>query len=263
LAGAAGWDNSRSGIWLDFGLILVCALETGMVFDFGFDEGVGGSGRHAEVLAHAAHAFEGGEDEAGANVGVLDPFNEFVDDLFLGFFTDLFMLFFMDFDLPGLLLATAEADGFAGQRGKDFDLFGDLGRELAVPVHEELAEFEADHGKEGVGMAGIGDLGVLEGVMGEVAVVVEGLLAELPGLEAAIFPFGEVLRGDGAALEVFFEDGLDFGQVVEPNGEADGGVAGIEALVELVADLGREVGDFAFAGGVGGGGFGGHRRVTG
>lgn len=237
-----------------FGMVFLIFFAEGV--DFGFDEGVGGSGRHAEVLAEAAEAVERGEDKAGANVGVLDPFNEFADDLLPGFFPGVFILFFVEFELAGVLLAAAEADGFAGQGGKELELLGDLGRELTVPVHEEAAELEADHGEEGVGLAGIGDLGVLEGVMGEVTVVAEGLLAELPGLEAALFPFGEVLRGDGAAGEVLLKGGLDFGQVVEPTDEADGGMAGIEAFVQLMADFRGEMGDFAIAGGIGDGGFG-------
>src|SRR5882672_5962118 len=43
-----------------------------------------------------------------------------------------------------------------------------------------------------------------------------GVVKEEPIAEAALFPFGEVLFGDGAAAEVSREDGFDFGEGVEP-----------------------------------------------
>ena len=69
----------------------------------------------------------------------------------------------------------------------------------------------------------------------------------LPVAVAASFPFAEVLGFDGSSFEVGVEDGFDFGEFVEVFGDGDGGLAGIEAAVDLVADGAREFGDFAVA----------------
>jgi hypothetical protein len=69
---------------------------------------------------------------------------------------------------------------------------------------------------------------------------------------AAVTPFAEVLLGDEAAIELFGEDGLDFGQGVEPIEERTGEFAVAEAEVEGFANVAREAGDFAAAGGGGG-----------
>ena len=55
------------------------------------------------------------------------------------------------------------------------------------------------------------------------------LLLGAPVVIAAAFPFGEVLRGDAAALEFPGEDVFCFGQAVEPFDQADAGLAVIEA----------------------------------
>ena len=71
---------------------------------------------------------------------------------------------------------------------------------------------------------------------------------ELPGGEAAAAPVGDVLFVDGGFIGGVFEDGLDFGEGVEPLEDGAGGVGALEAEVEVFADAGREFGDFGDAG---------------
>ena len=100
---------------------------------------------------------------------------------------------------------------------------------------------------EAVGEVAVGEAGELGGVGGEFAGVFEEFLGGKPVEKAAVIPFGEVLGADGDAVEVFGEDGLDFGEGVEPLDEVHAGFAVVEALVELVAEVVREAGDFAGA----------------
>ena len=79
----------------------------------------------------------------------------------------------------------------------------------------------------------------------------ESVLADEPVAEAAVFPFGEILFGDRAGVEVVGERLLDWGEGVEPGENGFGGLAGLEALVELVANGVRKTGDFAGARGRG------------
>ena len=72
-----------------------------------------------------------------------------------------------------------------------------------------------------------------------------GVVLEEPVAEAALFPFGEVLLGDGAAFEFGGEDGFDFGQGVEPGEDGFVGLVVVETEVELLAELMRETRDFA------------------
>jgi len=74
---------------------------------------------------------------------------------------------------------------------------------------------------------------------------VGGVVLEEPVAEAALFPFGEVLFGDGAVVEVGGEDGFDFGERVEPGENGFGGEAIVEFEVELFAEVVREPTDFA------------------
>ena len=64
---------------------------------------------------------------------------------------------------------------------------------------------------------------------------------------AAGVPGGEVLGFDGGAVEMFVEDGLDFGEPIEPFNEVHAGFAVVEALVEFFAERAGEAGDFAGA----------------
>jgi hypothetical protein len=73
------------------------------------------------------------------------------------------------------------------------------------------------------------------------------LLTTQPFAVAALTPFGEVLLGDGVALEVFAQDGFDGGLVVEPLDEVGAKFAVFEAEVEFVANGFGEAGDFTGA----------------
>jgi hypothetical protein len=57
------------------------------------------------------------------------------------------------------------------------------------------------------------------------------------------------LRGDRLAGELGGEDSFHRGKVVEPGEDGGGRLAIEEALVELVADVAGEAGDFAASGG--------------
>ena len=70
---------------------------------------------------------------------------------------------------------------------------------------------------------------------------------EEPIAEAALFPFGEVLFGDGTVIEIDSEDGFDFGERVEPGEDGFGGEAVVEFEIELFAEGMREASDFADA----------------
>ena len=74
-----------------------------------------------------------------------------------------------------------------------------------------------------------------------------GVVLEEPVAEAALFPFGEVLFGDGATFEVGGEDGFDFRERVEPGENRFLRLVVVETEVELVAYGVRDTGDFADA----------------
>ena len=61
---------------------------------------------------------------------------------------------------------------------------------------------------------------------------------------AADFPFAKVLLIDGPTAEVLLEDGLDFGQAIEPGDEANVGNAFLDATCELAANFIGQVPDF-------------------
>jgi hypothetical protein len=72
-----------------------------------------------------------------------------------------------------------------------------------------------------------------------------GVVMEEPVAEAALFPYGEVLFGDGAVVEVGGEDGFDFWQRVEPGENGFVRLVIVETEVELFAEIVRETSDFA------------------
>jgi hypothetical protein len=76
---------------------------------------------------------------------------------------------------------------------------------------------------------------------------VSGLEEEEPVAEAAVFPFGEVLFGDGTVIEVGGEDGFGLGEGVEPGEDEFGGDIVVELEVKFFADGVREASDFAEA----------------
>jgi len=72
-------------------------------------------------------------------------------------------------------------------------------------------------------------------------------LAELPISIPTSLPFGEVLLGDRLATEVGSEHGFDLGDLIKTTSDGNGGLAGIEGAVDLVAESAREFGDLAVA----------------
>ena len=109
-------------------------------------------------------------------------------------------------------------------------------------------ELRGEDGGEAVGnLVMIGGIVEVVGGFDDVADEAAGVLAALPVEEAASFPCGEIWGVDGAALEIAGEEGLDFGEPVEPADEVCGLLAIIEAGVESVTDVAGQACDFAGA----------------
>ena len=68
----------------------------------------------------------------------------------------------------------------------------------------------------------------------------ESLLAVGPIAEAMVAVIGEILFGDGSAVELLFEERLGFRERVEPGEDGPGGFTVEQALVELGLDVGRQ-----------------------
>ena len=148
----------------------------------------------------------------------------------------------------GALVVAAQAGEFAGEVLELAEtFFGVLDLAQGLDLHGEFGG--QDHGDvfgNGHGsVAGVGfQVGGLFG--GPAGLLAQELVAQ-PIEVAAFAPFGEVLRTDGQAGELFGDDFLDFGQLVEPCDERGSEFAVFEALVELFADGFGEAGDFAGA----------------
>jgi len=142
-----------------------------------------------------------------------------------------------------------EAGDVAVESVQEVEAGEEVGVEGAFEGH--FAQEDGVAGGDGVGEAvgemAVGEAGEFGGVGGKFAGVFEEFLGGEPVEETAVVPFGEVLRADGDAGEMFGEDGLDFGEAVQPLDEVHAGFAVVEALIELVAELVREAGDFAGA----------------
>jgi hypothetical protein len=146
-------------------------------------------------------------------------------------------------------VAAAQAGELAGQLEEGGELGGVVGRaggELLKGAAQGDGERGGEDGGEGVVLAG--DLLEAGGFLADGAEPGAGLLVAEPVGIAALFPVAEVGFVDGAAAEVGGEDGLDFGEGVEPGDEGRGRLAVVEAGVELVTEGLREAGDFAGAG---------------
>ena len=117
---------------------------------------------------------------------------------------------------PGTVGAALEAGDVAVESVQEVEAGEEVGIEGAFEGH--FAKEDGVAGGNGVGEAigevAVGEAGEFGGVGGEFAGVFEEFLGGEPVEEAANVPFGEVLRADGDAVEVFGEDGLDFGEAV-------------------------------------------------
>ncbi len=124
-------------------------------------------------------------------------------------------------------------------------MFGHLG----VEGHfgEEHAVPGVDGGGEGIEEGAAGGGGEMGGFGGEVLGGFAHFLAGEPFAVAAEVPVGEVLRRDKITAVMFFDEGDDFGEFIEPGQDEVGGFAVAEALVEFFADCFGQTGDFAGA----------------
>jgi len=155
-------------------------------------------------------------------------------------------LFVAELVSDGALVVLAEAGEFAGETAELTEtLMRVFDVAQGVNVDGELG------GQDGGDVFGDGDAfpgGVqaeIVGLLGGPAGLFAQELVASPIEVAAFAPFGEVLRADGQAGELFGDDFLDFGQLVEPSDERGSGFAIFEALVELFADGFGQAGDFA------------------
>ena len=150
---------------------------------------------------------------------------------------------------PGTVGAALEAGDVAVEAVQQVKAGEEVGVEGTFEGH--FAQEDGVAGGDGVGEAvgevAVGEAGEFGGVGGEFAGVFEEFLGGEPVEEAAVVPFGEVLGADGDAGEMLGEEGLDFGEAVQPLDEVHAGFAVVEALVELVAKRAGETGDFAGA----------------
>ena len=123
------------------------------------------------------------------------------------------------------------------------DMFGDFG----VQGHfgEQRAVAGEHGGGEGIEQGAAGGGGEVGGLGGEVFGGFAHFLAGEPFAIAAEVPVGEVLRADEVAAVVFFDEGEDFGELVEPKQNVVAGFAVAEALVEFFAEGFGETGEFA------------------
>ncbi len=159
-----------------------------------------------------------------------------------------FPTFALEAEEFGLMIAASELGQFAGEGKEVSALLKVVGR-----FDGGLMEAAADGDGEGRGKpVGYGNLaGVFFEALGfvdEGANPLASLLMAEPLLEAALFPFAEILLGDFVAGEVGGEDGADIVAGVEPGEELGAGFAVLKAAVQLVTDGAREAGDFAVSG---------------
>ena len=149
-----------------------------------------------------------------------------------------------EFDAATPVVGVLQAGKFADQVLQAVAaLVGVFGGFHDVDALGDLIQEDVGHGFEGVGAAVV--LHDLGGLFGEVIEPIEALLMEEPVLVAGASPFGEVLVGDGFAIEQFGEDFFGFREAVDPRQDVFAEFAVVEAAVELFPDVGGEAGDFA------------------
>ena len=159
-----------------------------------------------------------------------------------------FPAFGLDLEAGGVVVAATEFDDGLSGLAEGAQLCEGGGVQVLALGGENGAVAEGDGGGEvvGEGLAGGDGLEFLL-VGGEVLGVGEEVLFEEPFLVAGVAPVGEVLFADGLGVEFFGEEGLGFGQGVEPL-EGGGGFGAVgQAGVELGANVPREAGDFSGA----------------
>lgn len=128
------------------------------------------------------------------------------------------------------------ADGFAETAGAITRVFGFVG----IGAREGNGILVQESCGKRFGQFG----GITVGVLN----VNASFLMGLPVVKAALLPFSEIGGADRLRVEMGFKDIFDFGDVVEPIDEGDAWFAIVEALVEFVANVAWETGDFTSAG---------------
>ena len=154
-----------------------------------------------------------------------------------------------ELDAESALVVSAEAGEFVGEVAELAEsLFGIFHGSQGVDV-------EGEFGGNDVGdVFGDGDASAagIEAQVGRLLGGPAGLFAEelvaLPVYVTAVAPLGEVLLADGVAAELFGDEFLDFGELVEPFENGFGEFAVFEALANLLADCFWQASDFAGAG---------------
>ena len=158
------------------------------------------------------------------------------------------VLFLPEGEFPIPEVGLAEAGELVGHFADVFPAFI-KGRAFTEPPLPGVGEFSGGDGGHGVDdFPGVNFLVWGFRLFGELEGEVAGFLEFDPILIPARAPFGEVLLGDAAAGVVLREDALGFGFGVEPGEEFVAGDAVVQAVVEVVAEGEREVGDFAVTG---------------
>lgn len=165
-----------------------------------------------------------GGDVALVNVALQEEFGVGLADFSL-----------VELEVGVFLVGLAQPD----EGGAGFEKLG-RGRLLLEEVKELVGGEGASAGGDKAARAG-----EFDGVAGAFFEVKEGFLFFEPARVAGGAPVGEVLGVNGGGGEFAGEDFFDGGQGVEPGKELGGILAVEEAVVELVADEIRKVGNFA------------------
>jgi hypothetical protein len=144
-------------------------------------------------------------------------------------------------------VAAAEGDNIAGQAVETAEfgvgVIGGLGE--GVSGGGEAEEEPVEDMVEDLGVVGrLGVSGIGIGIFGERVDEFEDFLVEFPVAEAVLGPVVEVLFGDGFSVQVLGEDGLDFGEGIEPGEDGMVRLGVVEAAVDLVAERAWEASDF-------------------
>ena len=157
------------------------------------------------------------------------------------------VLFLPEGQFPIPEVGLAEAGKVVGHFADVFPAFL-KGRAFTEPPLPGVGEFGGGDGGQGVDdFPGVNVRLRESGLFGKSEDEVAGFLEFDPILIPARAPFGEVLLGDGFAVEFLGHGVLDFGEAVEPADEFGAGLAIGEALVELIPEGAGETGDFSVA----------------
>jgi len=137
-----------------------------------------------------------------------------------------------------------------GSGGGAFDEIVGIGV-FGVGSFEEFEDFAGGNGGGGGSELAIGGIGHFDGVTAKLVGGGNTLLLPEPATVAVLAPEGEVGGINFGAVELGGEDFFDGGKAVEPGEDFRTALAVVEALVELLADVVRQTGDFAGEGAVG------------